>query len=92
MFSIPMEFEFDPRKSASKRTRHGIDFIQAQGLWADPDHVEIPARTAVEPRSLVVGRIEGKHGSAVVTPRDGRTRMISVRRARSEEIKIHEGA
>jgi len=87
-----MEFEFDPKKSASNRHKHGIDFVQAQALWADPDFVEIPARTTDEPRLLVIGRIEGKHWSAVITSRNGRARIISVRRARPEEIEIYESA
>jgi uncharacterized DUF497 family protein len=87
-----MEFEFDQKKSASNRRKHGIDFVEAQALWADSDRVEIPARTTDEPRSLVIGRIEDKHWSAVITPRDGRTRIISVRRARPEEVDIYESA
>ena len=87
-----MTFEFDPKKSASNRRKHGIDFIEAQVLWADPDLVEIPARTTDEPRSLVIGMIEDRHWSAVITPRGDRTRIISVRRARPEEIEIYEGA
>ena len=31
-------------------------------------------------------------GAAVITPRDGRTRVISVRRARPEEVDIYESA
>jgi uncharacterized DUF497 family protein len=87
-----MDFEFDPKKSASNRRKHGIDFVEAQALWADPDLVEIPARTTDEPRLLVIGMIEGKHWAAVITPRGGRIRIISVRRARPEEVDIYEGA
>jgi uncharacterized DUF497 family protein len=29
-------FEFDAAKSESNRTKHGIDFAEAQGLWNDP--------------------------------------------------------
>ena len=87
-----MEFEFDPKKSASNQTKHGIDFVEAQALWADPDFVEIPARTTDEPRSLVVGKIEDKHWSAVIALSGDRTRIISVRRARPEEIEIYESA
>jgi uncharacterized DUF497 family protein len=85
-----MKFEFDPKKSASNRRKHGIDFVEAQALWADPDLVEIPARTTDETRSLVVGKIEDRHWSAVITPRDVNKRIISVRRARPEEIEIYE--
>lgn len=86
-----MEFEFDPSKSAMKKKKHGIDFIDAQVLWEDSDLLEIPARTEDEPRFLVVGRIENKHWAAVITYRDSRVRLISVRRARNTEIELYEG-
>jgi len=85
-----MEFEFDPSKSASSKRKHGIDFVEAQALWEDPDYVLIPGRTTDEPRLLVIGRIDDRCWSAVITVRQGRIRIISVRRARDEEIEIHE--
>ena len=84
-------FEFDERKSQSNLGKHGIDFLEAQALWKDPDLLEIPAKTVDEPRFLVIGRIKGKHWSAVVTPRDSSIRIISVRRARTEEVTLYEG-
>ncbi len=87
-----MEFEFDQRKSDGNRTKHGIDFHEAQELWDDPDLIEVPVRTVDEPRWLVIGRISGKHWSGVITYRENRIRIISVRRSRSEEIDIYEGA
>jgi len=85
-----MEFEFDPRKSAANKRKHGIDFVEAQALWDDPDLIEIPTRTEDEPRFLVIGMIVGKHWSGVITYRDGRIRIISVRRSRKEEVEIYE--
>jgi hypothetical protein len=85
-----LDFEFDPHKSTANRAKHGIDFVEAQALWLDDMRVEIPARTEDEPRFLVVGRIAGKHWSAVITYRDERVRLISVRRSRPEEIAIYE--
>ena len=84
-------FEFDERKSQTNLEKHGIDFVDAQELWRDPDLIEIPAKTTDEPRSLIVGRIAGKHWSAVVTPRGDSIRIISVRRSRIEEVAIYEG-
>jgi len=52
--------------------------------------VEVPARTTDEPRYLVTGRIKGKHWSAVVTYRQEKIRIISVRRSRHEEVAIYE--
>ena len=83
-------FEYDERKSQSNLKKHGIDFVEAHALWNDPYLVEIPARTTDEERFLVIGKIQEKHWSAVVTPRDGNIRIISVRRSRTEEVTIYE--
>ena len=87
-----MEFEFDESKSRTNRRKHGIDFEAAQALWTDPERIEIPARTEDEPRWMVIGTIGNQHWSAVITYRDDRTRLISVRRARDEEVSIYEGS
>jgi uncharacterized DUF497 family protein len=85
-----MEFEFDPEKSAENKKKHGIDFDEAQDLWLDSALVEIPARVTDEPRWLLIGRINGKHWSAVITRRDENIRLISVRRSRDDEVNIYE--
>jgi uncharacterized DUF497 family protein len=86
-----MIFEFDSKKSASNKQKHGLDFDEAQALWNDPDFVEIPVQTIDEPRFLVIGMIEGKHWSGVITYRGDKVRIISVRRSRKEEVEIYEG-
>ena len=83
-------FEFDAAKSGSNRAKHGINFIEAQSLWSDPMLLEIPAKTEDEPRFLAVGQIDGKHWSAVITYRGSYIRLISVRRARTEEVALYE--
>jgi uncharacterized DUF497 family protein len=82
--------EFDAAKSESNRAKHGINFIEAQSLWSDPMLLEIPAKTEDEPRFLAVGQIDGKHWSAVITYRGSHIRLISVRRARTEEVALYE--
>ena len=89
-FYTTVEFEFDARKSEANRLKHGIDFRQAQRLWNDPDRLEIPARTEDELRWVLIARIGEKHWSAVFTYRGPRVRLISVRRARSEEVLLYE--
>ena len=84
------EFEFDDDKSQANLEKHGIDFEAAQALWHDPDLLEVQANTEGEPRFLIIGRIGTKHWSAVVTYRDGRIRLISVRRARKREVELYE--
>ncbi|ALC15822.1 hypothetical protein DSOUD_1036 [Desulfuromonas soudanensis] len=85
-----MSFEYDPQKSAANFEKHGIDFDEAQMLWGDSDLLEVPAKTGDEPRWLVVGKIDGKHWSAVITYRHEVIRLISVRRSRQEEIALYE--
>ena len=85
-----MEFEFDPKKNASNKDKHGIDFEEAQALWNDPHLLEIEARTSDEARFLLIGMIDGKHWSAVVTYRGDKVRIISVRRSRKEEVELYE--
>ncbi len=86
-----MRFEFDPNKSFSNFSKHGIDFDVAQNLWNDPDLLEIPAKTTDEARHLVIAKIDGKHWSAVITYRGQTIRLISVRRSRPEGIGLYEG-
>jgi len=85
-----MEFEFDKRKSQINKKKHGIDFIEAQALWNDPDRIEIPAKTIDEERFLIIGEISGKCWSTIITYRNENVRIISVRRSREEEIDIYE--
>ncbi len=86
-----MEFEFDAVKSRVNQEKHGIDFWEAQLLWFDSDVIEVPARTIDEPRYLVIGMIGPSHWSAVITYREERIRIISVRRSRKEEVEFYEG-
>lgn len=85
-----MKFEFDIKKSAANKSKHGIDFYEAQALWDDPDLIEIPLKTVDEPRFLVIGKILEKHWSGIITYRSSKTRIISVRRSRKEEVDIYE--
>lgn len=83
------DFEYDASKSVSNRSKHGIDFEEAQELWDDPQVLEIQARVEGEERYLIVGRIDEQQ-SAIVTYRSGRVRIISVRRARKGEVELYE--
>jgi len=85
-----IDFEYDDDKSVANLEKHGIDFLTAQGLWNDPDLLEIQAKSDDEPRYLVIGLIGLKHWSAVVTYRNERVRLISVRRSRKQEVELYE--
>lgn len=85
-----MDFEYDPDKSRSNKSKHGIDFEEAQALWADPDAIGFPARSDDEVRYAILAVYGGKRWMGFYTLRDGAIRIISVRRARKEESRLYE--
>lgn len=87
---MAMTYEFDEAKSAANKAKHGLDFSEAQKLWQDPDAVELPARSETEERKMLIAQTGGKIWSAIFTERAERIRIISVRRARSNEEALYE--
>ena len=88
-----MSFDYDKRKSASNKTKHGINFEEAQALWEDRFILKIPSsmNTIEESRFLFIGRIDSKHWTAITTHRKtDLTRIISVRRSRKQEVELYE--
>lgn len=84
------EFECDEAKSQANLDKHGIDFVAAQKLWKDPYLLEIRAKSEDEPRFALIGKIDERYWSAIVTYREGRIRLISVRRSRKKEVELYE--
>ena len=70
--------------------KHGIDFVQAQALWSDPDVSWGPADSETELRLKATGVIDGRLWTALVTFRGRKIRIISVRRARPKEVAQYE--
>ncbi|WP_408642331.1 BrnT family toxin [Salinivibrio proteolyticus] len=61
-------------------------------MWDDPYLIEIPAKTSGEPRYVVIGMLNGKYWSGVITSRGNNIRIISVRRSRKAEVSLYESA
>ena len=85
-----MAFEFDENKSNSNLLKHGIDFHTAQALWLDAQAVEIKVLHTDEQRFVVIGLLGDRHWTAVITYRNENIRIISVRRARKNEVAFYE--
>jgi uncharacterized DUF497 family protein len=83
-------FEFDPEKSQSNESKHGINFTSAQALWQDEDRVTFPATSETEERFALLAYYDGKVWAAFYTMREDRIRIISVRRARTKEQEVYE--
>ena len=85
-----MKFEYDPAKSARNKRKHGLDFEEAQGLWDDERLLVFPLKFEGEPRRACIGTWRGKHWTAIVTCGGRAVRLISVRRARKDEVLAYE--
>lgn len=81
-----LRFQFDPRKSQSNKHKHGIDFEEAQKIWRGPIF-EFPIRGYREMRYLVLGKIDAKHYTAIISYRGGSIRIISVRPSNERELQ-----
>ena len=84
------DFEYNEEKSHSNQKKHGIDFIKSQKLWDDPDIIEVKTNFEIEVRFIIIGKINEKHWSAVITYRGDKIQIISARRSRDSEVKLYE--
>lgn len=87
-----MEFEWDEAKSNACFAERGFDFAYVVRVFLDPDRrVEVDDRFDYgEPRCRVIGRIGRRVFVVVYTPRAGRLRLISARKANQREIRRYE--
>jgi uncharacterized DUF497 family protein len=82
-------FEFDENKSQKNSQKHGISFHEARKLWLN-DVLTLKAKSVSENRLLVIGVIDYKFWTAIVTVRKVHCiRIISVRRSRDEEKELY---
>jgi len=85
-----MKFEYDINKSRMNKEKHGLDFEEAQALWNDSEAISIQAKSDSEPRYAFISILHGKYWVAFYTFRNDTIRLISVRRARTNEQRIYD--
>ena len=83
-------FEYDPAKSQANQAKHGIDFEAAKELWNDENALENQTSYQDEDRYYRIARIGSKLWTAFFTYREGKVRIISVRRAREKEQRSYD--
>ena len=84
-----MAFEWDARKNAANRRKHGIDFVDAVRIFDGPVVEGPDDRETREARVVAFGAI-GMHVLVVVYTWRGDTyRIISARKATSGERKAY---
>ena len=79
-------FEWDWDKNASNLIDHKVDFDRAEKIFKGPrlEWLDI-GEDYGEDRYISLGEVEGRCLVVVHTPRDGKTRIISARKATSRE-------
>jgi uncharacterized DUF497 family protein len=91
-----MRFEWDDKKNRANRQKHGISFEEASTIFKDPRLVLVPDREVDgEYRWHAIGLYRAVAVLVVVhTQRDDGfhevVRIISARKAESEEITVYE--
>ncbi|MFZ1302161.1 MAG: BrnT family toxin [Candidatus Microsaccharimonas sp.] len=79
-------FEWDDEKRAAALEKHGIDFLDATRIFTGP---VLRARSTFEgeDRWIAVGLLDGLEIAVIYTLRDSTCRIITARRARTNERK-----
>ena len=88
-----IKFEWDSDKNIANKLKHKISFDTAQYIFLDPNSYRIFDRTINgEDRWHIIGQLMELAVLLVVyTERNGRTRIISARKANKKERKLYYG-
>ena len=90
---MPLHFEWDKGKATENLRKHGVSFSEAATTFGDPASITIddPVHSEAEDRFVIVGLSSRRRLLVTVfTDRRDRIRIISSRRATSNEQSQHE--
>jgi uncharacterized protein len=93
-YKIDMRFDWDPRKDATNRSKHGVGFAEASALFTSGvEYLEIfdADHTTTEDRFIAVGAIARGVIVVVFTEQIADTiRIISARPATPREVTLYQ--
>jgi uncharacterized DUF497 family protein len=88
--TYPEGFEWDEAKRQRNLAKHGIDFVRSIAIFDGHVHDRPDLRRDYgEERRLATGATGGTILVVVYTPRGGKRRLISARRARANERRTY---
>jgi uncharacterized DUF497 family protein len=86
-----MLFEWDEAKNRSNFTKHGLDFADAELVFAGPCVTFVDSRFDYgEERFITLGLLVGRLVTIAHAPRGEATRIVSMRKANRREQKIYQ--
>jgi uncharacterized DUF497 family protein len=92
---MTLRFEWDEEKATANMAKHGVDFVEAQSVFADPQSLTIfdVSHSGQEERFIDIGfSAFGRLLVIVYTEREDRIRIISSRLATPNEQSTYEQA
>jgi uncharacterized DUF497 family protein len=84
-----IEFEWDEAKRLSNIEKHEVDFEDAAAFFDGRAHVVVASSRNDEPRFAMTTQFNDRLYTVIWTPREGRIRIISIRRAWSAEERAY---
>jgi len=90
---VSLQFDWDDGKAKTNLRKHDISFAEAVSVFFDPFSITIddPDHSADEERFVDIGMSDrGRPLVVVYTERGARIRLISCRKASSDERKFYE--
>ena len=90
-YSLAVEFEWDPAKAQANLRKHKVPFLIACEAFKDGNRLEFPDFSSEygEERWIALGRVGQTILSVVFTERGERIRLISARRADTNEQRTY---
>jgi len=86
-----MQYEWDEKKNAANRIKHGLDFSSAEGFCWDTAVETIDDRSDYgEERWISMGLIGVRVHIMIYARRTGNIRIISLRKANKREVEYYE--
>jgi uncharacterized protein len=88
---IELRFDWDEKKRQSNLSKHGVDFLTTDGVFADPLILEDHAHSEVERRFIAIGvDSKGRLLTVIFAKPDSETcRIVSARKSTQTETEIY---
>ena len=86
---MKLEFEWDDRKNAVNKMKHGVSFEEAIAVFSDPRRYEIydGIHSIFEKRWIVIGLVGLKVLKVSFTERENIIRIISARKTNKKDME-----
>lgn len=93
VFWMGLSFEWNRRKALANAAKHGVTFVEAESVFADPLAIMLgdPRHSRDEDRYVLFGQSDwGNYLAVMFTERGDAIRIISARRMTSRERREYE--